>query len=171
MIFSEIQKGHALYIVSKAGGIALQQTIVSSKGQPYPAPMQQPYSYNLTTPSLIVDLTVDINGQQRTYSVPERSEIAYDDKNGMIITSNRDLALREVEMVRKQAQDRIEHHDADKQMVAQCDGILAEWNPVMKEKRENERRFKGIEDEIGGVKEDVRGIRDMLKEYLNKNRD
>jgi hypothetical protein len=157
MSFHDLQKGHQVYVVDRSKEVSMMQGTVTAKGQPYLPQMQQPYG---GIGSMSVDVTVELCGRCTTYTVPDNADIAYT-QNDVVVTPNKEMALREVESVRNRAQERLDCHDADVKIVSMCDDILSEWRPEVKEKRETEERFGRMEKQIGE-------LTGLIREMMNK---
>lgn len=58
--------------------------------------------------------------------------------------------------------------DHQKEVLEKSSSLLAELNPVYKEKQETEKRFSAIEETVTGVKGSVDELKKMMSDFIKK---
>lgn len=104
---------------------------------------------NMNSTQMIVDATIEIDGKTRTYTVPESQNVAY--APDIIISTDKECIMRELEAMRSQAEEALSKVEYYNDVKAQASELLAELNPVEKEKRETEARMASIEAQIASM--------------------
>lgn len=92
---------------------------------------------------LVVDVTVDVNGEQKTYVLPADADSAY--PTNMVVTTSRDVVLRELKAKKSTSQQNLSMKDYHEECIMKCDKYIAMYDPAFREKQENEARFAAIE--------------------------
>ena len=157
MLFKEMKPGYPVYFLDKESVKAYQGKVVSVAVPRYDAPKFGQISQPQT--GMVVDVTIEANGEAKTYTIPESTSVAY--ACMVVLSSDKDGILREVEALKSEAEATLSKMETAKANVAKCDAILEEWNPQIAEKRENERRIEGIENE-------VKSLGQMVRELINE---
>lgn len=83
--------------------------------------------------------------------------------NNLVITTDRDKALLEVENLQSQSEQAWNKRDTYKEIADKCAQIRAEFSPAFKEKRENEERFTKLEGSVSELKDMIKGLVKELK--------
>lgn len=107
---------------------------------------------------LVVDVTVDVNGEQKTYVLPADADSAY--PTNMVVTTSRDVVLRELKAKKSTSQQNLSMREYHEECVGKCDKYIAMYDPAFREKQEIEARFSRIEE--GQEK-----IMEMLKNFTS----
>ena len=58
--------------------------------------------------------------------------------------------------------------DHQKEVLKKSSALLAELNPIYKEKQETEKRFATIEETVTGVKGSVDELKKMMSDFIKK---
>ncbi len=152
MIFKDIKQGDAIYLFDR-NNISVQTGKVTAVSGSHAG------KYNNTF-EMVVDVTINVNENIQTYTFKDSNEVSY---NGQImITPNKDNIIREVKQLKSQAEDVIKNIDKSKQTIEKCTSLISEFDPVYKERRENDARYSKLESEIASIKE-------MITNLANKN--
>ncbi len=161
MTFKDLKPGYPVYMLHKTDGIRLttgKATVVSAPHFP------QPVANNLMqTMQMVVDVTIEADGQSRTYTIPDTLAITYAG-DALALATDREPMLKEIEAMKSQAEDELAKTDKRRAIVAQCEAILTEWNPAFKEKRDTEERFSKIETSMTDLKTMLSGLIKELRE-------
>lgn len=155
MLFKDLKKGYPIYVFDRTEVSVTQGKVINDVGLPhvdshYGNPME-----------MIVDVTVEVNGQVKTYAFKEGTDTGY--VNSLVISTGRDTILREVEALKTQAEQELSKRETYESNVKKCSIILSEFNPVFKEKKETEERFTKVENSIGELKDMIKGLVKELK--------
>ena len=156
MTFKEIQQGQILYILDK-DSIRLKTAKVTST-LPH---IETPAALYTTQSSLQLmrDITIEEDGTNKTYSIPEHLSITY--AGNKVLATNSQLLTSEVERMvcdAEKALSQVSHYEEVKQ---KAPDLLAQLNPAYKERMENDKRFTKIE-------ESVTNIHGLVKQLLDK---
>lgn len=151
MLFKDLKIGYPVYIFHKDGEKRITQGKVTAI-----SPSRLPQTPSLQTMQLVVDVTIDDGGSSRTYAIPDNTSVTY--TNGLVLSTDREGVIREVEILRNQCADELAKIDEYRKSVSECEKILAEWNPVFREKRETEERFSKLETSMSDLKSMMSGL-------------
>ena len=151
MLFKDLKIGYPVYIFHKDGEKRITQGKVTAI-----SPSRLPQTPSLQTMQLVVDVTIDDGGSSRTYAIPDNTSVTY--TNGLVLSTDREGVIREVEILRNQCADELAKIDEYRKSVSGCEKILAEWNPVFREKRETEERFSKLETSMSDLKSMMSGL-------------
>lgn len=110
---------------------------------------------------MVVDVTIEDGGFTRTYTMPDNISVTY--ANNLVLSTDMEGVLREVEILKNQRTEELSKVDEYKKDVDDCEKILAEWNPVFREKRETEERFTKLETSMSDLKNMMAGLIKELK--------
>lgn len=116
----------------------------------------------MQTMQMVVDVTIETDGQSRTYTTPDTLAITYAG-DALAIATEREPMIKEIEAMKSQAENELAKTDKRRAIVAQCETILTEWNPAFKEKRDTEERFSKIETSMTDLKSMLSGLIKELK--------
>lgn len=151
MLFKDLKIGYPVYIFHKDGEKRITQGKVTAI-----SPSRLPQTPSLQTMQMVVDVTIDDGGSSRTYTIPDNLSVTY--SNNLVLSTDRDGVIREVEILRNQCADELAKIDEYRKSVSECEKILAEWNPVFREKRETEERFSKLETSMSDLKSMMSGL-------------
>lgn len=154
MTFKDIKQGYPVYVLHK-GQMTARTGKVTMVSQPrFPQVAQQPMASGL-----VMDVTIEEDGQSRTYTMPESSAVVC--AGDVIISTDRGGILMEVEAMRNASEEVVNSVQRHREIMEKCDRILTEWNPALAEKKQQEERISSLEDE-------VRGLGTMLKDFITE---
>lgn len=151
MLFKDLKIGYPVYIFHKDGEKRITQGKVTAI-----SPSRLPQTTSLQTMQMVVDVTIDDGGSSRTYAIPDNSSVTY--SNGLVLSTDRDGVIREVEILRNQCADELSKIEEYRKSVSECEKILTEWNPAFREKRETEERFSKLETSMSDLKSMMSGL-------------
>lgn len=112
---------------------------------------------------LVVDITIEADGATKTYTIPETATITY--AGHLVLSTDKEGILREVEALKAASEEALSQVERHKQMVTNCSQLMEELNPAFAEKRAQDKRIEGIENEVkslGAV------LRDFINEFKSK---
>lgn len=159
MIFKDIKIGYPVYFLQKDGELKAYQGKVIAVSQPRFPQIQTTPTMQQTATSMVIDVTIETNGETKTYTIPETSSVV---NAGMLVLSvDRDGVLREVEAVKSQSEEALRNIEKHKETVITCERILEDWNPAFAEKKAQDARISSIETE-------VKGLGAMLKDFISE---
>lgn len=155
MTFKDIQKNHPVYILDKAKVELRQGKVIES------AP-------HLNTGMIAIsgsgqpmkDITIELDGKQTVYTIPEHLSVTF--AGDIVLSTNKEGLSSEVERMKNEAETLLSSVERMKTVKNKSEELLADLNPTVREKRETEKRFKSIEEEISGICGMVKQLLDKL---------
>lgn len=156
MAFQNLRNNHQVYILHKDIPPVLEIGKISGMTVPVPK-----YGTNSMYNDLILDITVDVNGNMLNFQkIPANSDIA-DFGNNIVISTNKQAMSSEVMSMKQKSLDIINSRESNESIVQGCDEILQILNPEIAEKQRQEQENKALREEINSLKE-------MFSEFMNK---
>lgn len=150
MLFKDLKSGYSIYIFDR-DKVTFTQAKVLGVNLPH-------FDNHYGNPTeMVVDVTIE--GVPKPYTFKENTDTGY--VNNLVITTERDKALLEVENLQAQSEQAWNKRDTYKEIADKCAQIRAEFSPAFKEKKETEERFFKLE---GSVSE----LKDMLKSLVKE---
>lgn len=159
MLFKDLKPGYPVYILERKDGMKAVQGRTVNVTPPYFPQISAGQMPSQTTMQRMVDVTVETEGRTNTYAIPETLSVTY--AGDTVLSTDREGVLREVESVKSRNDEELRLVEKRREENIQCERILEEWNPAFAEKKEQEKRIVGIENEVKGMKK-------MLSEFINE---
>lgn len=143
MLLKDCQKGYPIFILNRNDITAIQGKIID---------VSRPHfdNRNPSTTTMVIDVTVEIDGKQTSFVMSESSSIAYTDN--LVLSCDRSDILHEVEAICARNEEDLKQTPVREQTVKKCRSIIEDWNPAFKQQRETDERMTKIE----GFVEDLR---------------
>ena len=157
MLFKDIKTGYPIYFLDKENVRYYHGKAVSIAVPRYNNQMGTTYGTQPT--GLVVDVTIEAEGATKTYTIPETSTITY--AGSLALSTDKEGILREVEALKAVSEEALSKVDKHKQAVANCNTLLEELNPAFAEKRAQDKRIEGIENE-------VKSLSSIVKDFINE---
>lgn len=158
MLFKDMKPGYPVYILEK-DAVRTSTGKVVNVSQPRFANANAAGGNFQATAQMYVDVTIEADGQTRTYSIPDTLGVTY--AGSVVLSTDREGILRDVEAMKSQSEEALRNVERHRETIAACEKILEEWNPVFAEKKRQDERISGLENE-------VRDIGSMLKNFINE---
>jgi hypothetical protein len=156
--FSELQPGANFYVISTNGGLQVAVGTVKGKSAPY-------WPMNNTLNSQLVDLTVNIGGQDRLVpGLPVNLEVAGRDPE--IYTGNRETAERIIDEKMEEADkilQNLPYYRKLKQDGPKCKEII---NPGYAATVRQAETIQSLQAELAATKGELQGMKDMQAKTL-----
>lgn len=86
----------------------------------------------------------------------------------LILSTDKMSLASEIEAMKNTAEQILASVDHQKEVLEKSSSLLAELNPVYKEKQETEKRFSAIEETVTGVKGSVDELKKMMSDFIKK---
>lgn len=146
MLLKDCQKGYPIFLLNRNDIVVSQGKIVD---------VSRPHfdNRNPTSTSMVIDVTVEIDGKQTSFVMPESANVAYTDN--LVISSDRTDIMREVEAICNRNEEELKQTSVREQTVKKCKSIIEEWNPAIRQQRETDERMSKMEKEMGQMRSDV----------------
>jgi len=159
MLFRDLKSGYPIYIINRVD-VTITQGKVTNIGFPH-------FDANYNNGSdMVVDFAIDWNGQSKTFTMKDSLEVGYSDNGDIIVTPNRESVIREIEAMKTQSEEALSMVDTHKSRVEKCSVLLSEFDPVFRDKKENETRFNNLENSMGKLEQ---MMATLLSELKSKN--
>ena len=115
---------------------------------------------------MVVDVTVEANGKTATYAIPENLSVTY--AGNIVLSTDKQGLTGEVEAMVASADQVIASVTHAQKIKDKAPAILADLNPVYREKQETEQRFGKIEGSISEMKGLMQSQQKMLEDFIKK---
>lgn len=155
MQFKDIKQNYPVFILDKQN-VQFTQGKVLSVSFPH-MDNSNPMSMGKT----VVDVVIEAGGKSATYAIPESMNVAY--AGDLVISTDRDGIIREVEALKNNSEQYLKGVDKTKEVLEKSKSLLAELNPEIKAKQENEQRLTSLENSMQELKEMMKGLVKELK--------
>lgn len=154
MLFKDLKQNYPVYILDKQE-LTLTQGKVTSVSFP-----RMNTNQSIGKVEMVVDVSIEANNKTATYTIPENLAITY---TGNLVLSTDKLGLSgEIEAMKNTAEQLLASVDKQKDILAKSTALLAELNPIYKDKQETEARFNKMESSISEMKD---MIASFIKEF------
>lgn len=160
MLFKDLKTNYPIFILNKQEVSLVQGRVVSVS---FPR-MDINQSINKT--EMVVDVSIEVDGKTATYVIPESLSVTY--ANNLIISTDKQGLLNEVEAMKNNAEQVIASVDRQKEILEKSNALLSELSPIYKDKREADKRFSQIEDSVKEVRESISDIRSMMQGLIKE---
>lgn len=161
-MFSDLKKGFQVHTLDTNTVPKYEIGKIVAVSEPRYLP-PQPGTYQ-TMQSRVVDLTVELSGGTKTYTVPESQAVAK--AMGITLSIGIDPIMNELNAIKNTSQEIIDSVDLNRQKIAACDSILEEINPTFKQTREQDRKIAGIENKVNTLTDSFEDLKKLIVERL-----
>ena len=163
-----MKPGYPVYLLQKGDEIKAMQGKTVKVSDPYfpPAQIGQMPSPSMNTSQRFVDVTLEAEGITNTYSIPETLSVSY--ANNLVLSTDKEGILRDVEAMKSQSEEVLRSVEKHKAVISGCEKILEEWNPAFAEKKEQDKRITGIENEVKGMRGEFKELSRMFADFVNE---
>lgn len=159
-MFSDIKKGFQVHLLYTDDLPVYKVGRVVAAGEPRFLPPTDPAS----SYGRVLDLSVECDGETKTYTVPEMQNVAK--TQGMTLSVTIEPILNELESLKKASEEIIGSLDFHKERAARCSSILEEANPAYRQTREQDRKIRGIEDKVTALSTSFEDLKKLIVERL-----
>ena len=118
-------------------------------------------TYNtMAAGQMMRDIAIEVDGKNATYTIPENLSVTF--AGSIVLATSQQGLSSEIERMKSEAEQALAMMEHHKMVIDRSSGLLAELNPHVREKMENERRFKSIESDMSGIKTMMQQLLDKL---------
>ena len=160
MLFKDIKQNYPVYILDKQDLSVIQGKATSVS---FPRMDMNP---KIGKTEMVVDVTIEVNGKTGTYTIPENLSVTY--AGNLVLSTDKQGLSGEIESMKNNAEQILASVDRQKEILNKASSLLAELNPVYREKQETEKRFGVIETQVSEVKKSVDEIKDLVTSFLKE---
>lgn len=157
MLFKDLKNGYPVYFLDREVIKAYQGKVISIS-----VPRYDMQNNNVNAP-MVVDVTIDADGQTKTYTISENATTTY--AGQIVLSTERDGIIREVEAMKAQKEDAIAQEEKNHEELSRMIILLEEWNPALAEKRKQDERINTIEQEVKNIGQQ---LKDFFSEFKSK---
>lgn len=160
MLFKDIKQNYPVYILNK-------QDLSLTQGKAVQVPFPRIEMNQKTGKTeMVIDVTIEANGKTATYVIPENLSVTY--AGNLILSTDKMGLASEIEAMKNTAEQVLASVDHHKEVLKKASSLLAELNPVYKEKQETEQRFGKIEKSINGMEELMKKQQSLIENFIKK---
>lgn len=145
LTFKEAKANNPVYVLDKDTLSFLTCNIIAIK----------PGKLNSNNPGgMYMDVTLEINGVQNIYSIPDNLSITYTGNKGQVVISlEKSLLTHDLESCISERERILNSVDLYKTQIETARNLLMEVNPIFKEKQQTEARFSKLESDMSEIKQ------------------
>lgn len=132
-MFSDLKKGFQVHTLDTNTVPKYELGKVVAVSEPRYLP-PQPGQYQAMQ-TRVVDLTVELTGETKAYTVPESQNVAK--AMGITLSTSIDPIMNELNAIKNTSQDIINSVDAHRAKIEACESILEDINPALLPRRKN----------------------------------
>lgn len=161
-MFSDLKKGFQVHTLdtNEVPKYAIGKVVAVSE----PRYMQPTPGNYQSMQTRVVDLTVEIDGETKTYTVPESQNVAK--AVGITLSTNIESIMNELNAVKRNSEEILESVDLNRRKIEACDKILEDVNPAFKQTREQDRKIAGIENQVRELTNSFDDLKRLIVERL-----
>ena len=149
MAFKDVKQSYSVYMLNKQN-MTISDSKVISVGFPHMDMNNKP---QLGQSQMVVDVTIESEGKTATYTIPENLSVTY--AGDIVLSTDKQGLLCEVEAMKNSAEKVLESIPRQREIVDKATTLLADLNPIYKEKKQNEERFNKMETSINKLEQTV----------------
>lgn len=131
MLFKDTKAGYPIYLLDKDGVKATHGRVVSVSTPRVQTPQVGAFPQNPLAASLVVDVTIEVDGTTRTYTMPETSTITY--AGNIALSTEKESILREIQALKTVSEEALSKVEAHRQTIENCNKVLEEWDTTFAE--------------------------------------
>ena len=154
MTYRDIKINDTIYILDK-DKMVLQQGRVTAT-----SPHVNNTYNTMAAGQMMRDIAIEVDGKNATYTIPENLSVTF--AGSIVLATSQQGLSSEIERMKLEAEQALAMMEHHKMVIERSSGLLAELNPHVREKMENERRFKSIESDMSGIKTMMQQLLDKL---------
>lgn len=165
MTFKELRQNLPIHILDK-GEMVYGLGKVVNVGMPrINTQAGQPNNFG-TMPQMqmVVDVTVEWNGQTKTYTLADNASVAA--VGSVMVSIDKADILKELQATKTDCEQYLANIDRKKEELEKCDKLIGELDTSFKERQETENRFKTIEE----TQKEQGNKLDKILEILSKDK-
>lgn len=153
MTFKDLKSGFSVYLLDR-NTLKYEQGRVMSVGLPHTD--LQACNFG----KMFVDITIQAEGKQNTYSVCDAEPTAY--AGSLLIATDKEYITNEVRAINAQAEETLAKIDDARRTVSACKTLLADLDTAYKDRQETETRFRRIDERFCGMESKIDRILEAI---------
>lgn len=166
LLFKDLKPNYPVFMLDTQN-ITFTQGKVISVSYPHFDINSQNIGIGPNPSNMVVDITIECEGKSYTYVIPENISITRTGNSNLIISTEREGIVREIEVLKSSSEQVVSSIDYHKGVIEKTGKLLAEFNPAFKEKQANEKRFEQIEGNLGEMKNMLEKLLTQIQQAKN----
>jgi hypothetical protein len=142
MTFRDLKSGYPVYLLDRTA-LKYEQGKVMAVSTPHAD--VTPGNYG----KMLVDITIQTNGNQNTYSVCDTEQTAY--ANNLLLTTCKECVIHEVNALRNDSEQILSKIEEHKSIVAKCDTLIAELDTAYRDQQKTNERLDNLENKLDEI--------------------
>lgn len=168
-MFSALRQGSTLYILDKTNDPEIK--IGNIESVTLPRPMYNTYNPAVsfgTNMQTVVDITAKVGDEKILFEcVP--SNLSMHSNGNTVISENRESMIQEVDSLLQNSKQILDNVDKHKTIVASCEGILRELNPVYAKEQDRDAAIDDLTKQVNGMQTVLNRLETLLIRNTNEN--
>lgn len=168
-MFQSLTPNQKIFILHKSGSPSLETGIVQNVSPP----KNDPITNYGQMPTQSVDVTILVNGQTFTYTLPANSVIGTLRGNGsMVVSMSKEAMSNEVANLKQSSIDVVNSIEYHQSVICKCDEIWRQLNPEIIEKEQQQNEFNELKSQVSALNSNFAQLMEMNKkliEQINNN--
>lgn len=111
-----------------------------------------------------LNCSTSVDGKSMTYVVPENQNVAM--ANGITLACSVDPIMNHLNAMKRTSTDIVNSVDKNKEIIEACNSILEDINPTFKQSKDQDRKIKGLEDQVAKMGESFEELKNLLIKKL-----
>lgn len=144
--FKDIKQGSIVHILDK-DKMEVKACKVQAVSFPHLDIQQQP------SQGMVVDVTLGMDSKTATYVMSETASITY--ANNLVLATEPQALCATVEQMKQEAERVLASVEHQREVLTKADELLANLNPVLRERQQTEQRFRTLESNMSSMDEKV----------------
>ena len=168
-MFQSIRQNSPVYLLYKSDNPRLEIGYATSQVVPR-AKYAVPPTFG-TPQEMVVDLTVKVNGKTvNCNSLPASMDIADTVWEGesLVVSDNKEAMNAEILTLKQKSRDVLESVEFHKNLMTNCDKILADLNPEFAEKQHQREEIDGLKAQLASMTTSIEALLESNKRLMEK---
>lgn len=157
MTFKDLKSGYPVYLLDRTT-LKYDQGKVMAVSPPHTDMQVGNFG------KMLVDVTIQADGKQNTYSVSDTEQTAY--AGTLLISCAKECVVNEVRAINAQAEETLAKVAEMQKVTAGCKALLEELDTTFRDKQETEKRFQKIDERFSGMEDKM----DKILSAINKSK-
>lgn len=150
MLFRDLKTNYPIYVLDKQ-----KMTLVEGKVVQSGFPRNNPGFNNMTSPSMVIDITVEADGKTAEYVMPESQSVCTASNGNLVFSADQETMAKELEAIQKQAKQVIDSVPYYEKVLKESPDLILRLKPELRKELEIKRRFEQVDSDIKEIKESL----------------
>lgn len=168
-MFSALRQGSAIYILDKTNEPKIKIGYIETVSVPHP--LYKTYNPAVsfgTNMQTVVDITVKVDDSKVQFEcVP--ANLSIHSNGDMTISESREAMISEVDAMLQNSKNILSSVDKHKTIIASCEDILKELNPVYAKEQERDTAIDSLTEQVNNMQSVLNRLEDILTKQNNGN--